>query len=372
MSLIAWLLAACLAFPAVAWAADPIRVALREAADRVEIISSHGLVVLDLGRRPLLAVPPSHPLRIAPRGRGLEVGSRRLDAEAVRLEPRRGALELGGREYPGVIEVWRQGGGLLVVNELGREEYIAGTLKGEVPEGWPTESLKAQAVVARTYAVYHKQKHLGRPFHLVAGATASQEYHGRVPDGSPIWIAVRETQGVVLTWRGTLFPTLYHAESGGWTEPPQAVFEEGEFPPLPGVRCEFSQGSPHYAWALTLPLTTVRELLRPGGVDVGEIAALEVLERSPSLRVVRLAVRGSRGQAVLRGTDFRRLIGYNTLKSTLFTAAVNGREVRFDGRGWGHGVGLSQWGARGMAARGYGYREILEFYYPGTTFVRWE
>ncbi|MBI2878545.1 MAG: SpoIID/LytB domain-containing protein [Candidatus Rokubacteria bacterium] len=369
MSPVPWLLAACLALPTVAWAAEPIRVALHEAAERVEVTGRHGLVVLDLGRRPLLAVPPGEPVRIAPWRRGLEVGSRRIELEAVRLEPRSGALGLGGREYPGAVEVVRQGAALLVVNELDLEAYVAGTLRGEVPETWPLETLKAQAVAARTYTVYHQRRNGSRSFHLLVGATASQEYHGRVPDGSPIWIAVRETRGAILTWRGEPFPSFYHAESGGWTEPPQAVFA-GELPPLPGVRCEFSADSPHSAWTLALPLATLRDLLRKGGLELGEVTALEVIERSPSFRVVQLAVRGSRGAVVLAGTDFRRLLGPNVLKSTLFTVALNGRQVRFEGRGWGHGVGLSQYGAKGMAERGYSFREILEFYYPGTTLER--
>lgn len=364
------LLAACLALPTVAWAGAPVRIALREVIDHVEVAARDGLVVRDLpGRHPLLTVPPSASVRIVLRGRGLGVGTHRLEVEAVRLESR-GALRLDGREYLGALEVFRQGPTLLVVNELGLEEYVAGTLRGEAPENWPMESLKALAVAARTYAVYHRQKNAGQPFHLLA-STQSQVYLGHVPNGSPIWAAVRETRGEVLTWRGAVFLSLYHAESGGWTEPPQAVFA-GEFPPLPGVLNEFSRGSPHYTWTLTLPLARLRELLRKGGLDPGEITALEVLERSPSGRVVQLAIHGSRGPIVLRGPDFRRLVGADTLKSTLFATTVSDGRVRFEGRGWGHGVGLSQWGAKAMAERGSSYRQILEFYYPGTRLARGE
>jgi stage II sporulation protein D len=79
-------------------------------------------------------------------------------------------------------------------------------------------------------------------------------------------------------------------------------------------------------------------------------------------------VAGTRGSAQLRGNDFRRLVGYDTLKSTLFAVAVDGDVAHFSGRGYGHGVGMCQWGAKGMAERGYAARQILEFYYPGTTF----
>ena len=100
-------------------------------------------------------------------------------------------------------------------------------------------------------------------------------------------------------------------------------------------------------------------------VAVGTIVAIDVTERTPSLRAAVVTVHGSRGSARLRGNDFRRMIGYDTVKSTLFAVAVDGQTARFSGRGYGHGVGMCQWGAKGMAEQGYTARQILEFYYPG-------
>jgi stage II sporulation protein D len=169
----------------------------------------------------------------------------------------------------------------------------------------------------------------------------------------------------VLTWQGAVFPTFYHSDSGGYTEPPQLVFS-GDVPPLPGVRDEFAVDSPNYSWAVTLPLAAIGARLRQGGLDLGDVTGLTVVERSGSLRALRVAVEHSRGTATLKGTDFRRLVGYDVLKSTLFVPVVQDGTVRFEGRGWGHGAGLSQFGAKGMADRGYTYREILAHYYPGT------
>jgi stage II sporulation protein D len=97
------------------------------------------------------------------------------------------------------------------------------------------------------------------------------------------------------------------------------------------------------------------------------VTAIEVTERTQSLRVASLAVHGTRGSARLRGNDFRRMVGYETIKSTLFAVALDGSVARFSGRGYGHGVGMSQWGAKGMAEQGYTAEKILEYYYPGTT-----
>ena len=129
---------------------------------------------------------------------------------------------------------------------------------------------------------------------------------------------------------------------------------------------EFSAGSPHFYWSLDLRLAEVSDALRRTAVDVGAITALDVTERTPSLRAAVVTVRGDRNTARLRGNDFRRMLGYDTFKSTLFAVAVDGQVAHFSGRGYGHGVGMCQWGAKGMAGQGYTARQILEFYYPGT------
>jgi stage II sporulation protein D len=356
--------------------AEPVRVALGEGLAAVEIGVAGHLTVLDAGAgQPLFGITGGRLVRVVPAGSGLEVSPgpsgrerRRLSMLGVRFEARQGLLRIGTRELSGAVEVWRNGDGLLLVNEVGREDYIAGTVRAEASEKWPLEALRALAVVARTYAVFHQQRGPAKLYHLTA-SSLHQNFAGRVPEGSPSWEAVRRTTGQVLTWQGSLFPAFYHSDSGGFTEPPQLVFSGDGIPPLPGVRDEFSMDSPNYTWSVTLPLHAVAERLRQGGVDIaGPITGLSVVERSPSLRVARIAVEHASGTATLRGTDFRRLVGYDVLRSTLFVPVLaRDGAVRFEGRGWGHGVGLSQFGAKGMAERGYGYAQILEYYYPGTS-----
>ncbi len=364
-----------LATPSPAVAAEPIRVALGEGLRAVELGMGDLATVLDGStRRPLFGIPGGRVVRIVPVGTGLEMvwgktagEARRLAMGAVRVETRRGPVRVGTGDYAGALEVWRNGEGLLVlINELSLEEYVAGTVRAETSERWPVEALRAMAVVARTYGVFHQRRNAAKPYHLVAG-NAHQNYAGRAGDGSPAREAARATAGQVLTWQGSVFPAFYHSDSGGFTEPAQNIFSGEGIPPLPGIRDEFSIDSPNYTWTMTLPLATLAERLRQGGFDVGEVTGLSVLERSPSFRVARLAVDHTRGTTTLKGTDFRRLIGYDVLKSTLFVPvlAADGA-VRFEGRGWGHGAGLSQFGAKGMADRGYAYPQILAHYYPGT------
>jgi stage II sporulation protein D len=273
-------------------------------------------------------------------------------------------VRVNTRDYPGVVEVSRNGEGLLVVNQVNLEEYVAGAVKAEAGDQAPIEMLKAQAIVARTYAAYHRQLHGAKPYHMVA-TTAHQQYVGRVEPTSPARLAARETQGQVLLWDGALFPAFYHTDSGGHTEDPRLAFAAANMPALRAVRVEFPSESPHQEWALDIPLSEVTAQLRKGGVWVGQVIGLQVTERSPSLRVIRILVRGTQGVTDLRGNDFRRLLGYDTLKSTLFAVAVDGHLARFAGRGYGHGVGMDQSRAKTMAGLGLSAADILAFYYAG-------
>ena len=346
-----------------AWAQDTIRVAVVDGARAAELRGTD-IEIMDLGAccGPLESWRTGV-VRAGVAGALVEIDGRR--APSFRLRSER-PIRLNGREYSAPIDVVRSGDGLAVVNELPLEEYVVGVLRAEASDKWPMEMLRAQAVVARTYAAHHRMQAAGKPFHIVA-STMHQQYAGRVPRTSPLWTAALDTAGEVLFWEGEVFPAFYHTESGGYTEDPRTVFAAKNMPALKPVRCDFSGGSPHYYWSLDLKLTDLTETLRKNGVAIGPLAAIEITERTPSLRASMLVVRGARGSAQLRGNDFRRMVGYDTLKSTLFAVAVDGEWARFSGRGYGHGVGMCQWGAKGMAEQGYTSRQILGFFYPGTT-----
>ena len=357
-------LALLAAAPAAASASGTIRVAVAEAV-RVAELRGTDIEASELGPCDSCAGSPwrTDAVHATVGGRMIDVDGRR--ALAFRLRSER-PIRLNGREYGGLLDLVANGGGLAVVNELPLEDYVAGVLRGEVSERWPIEALRAQAIVARTYAAYYRLLNAGRAYHIVA-STAHQQYTGRVPASSPFWGAVQETAGQVLYWEGELFPAFYHAESGGYTEDPRTVFAARNMPGLRPVVCQFSAGSPHFFWSLDLRLADVAEALRRHGSDVGGVTAIEVTERTASLRASAVTVRGTRGVVRLRGNELRRIVGYDLLKSTLFAVAIDAGIAHFAGRGYGHGVGMCQWGARGMAEQGYTARAIVAFYYPGTT-----
>jgi stage II sporulation protein D len=344
-------------------ASGTIRVALAENARAAELRGTD-IDVAELGgcERCARTVRRMSVVRAGVANGSVEIDGRR--AAGFRLTSA-GSIRFNGREYPAVVDIVRSGDGIAVVNEVPFEEYLVGVLRAESSEKWPLEALRAQAIAARTYAAYHRLLSAAKPYHIVA-STAHQQYFGRVPASSPIWGAVRETAGQVLRWEGDVFPAFYHTESGGYTEDPRTVFAARNMPGLKPVRCEFSAGSPHFYWSLDVRLAELGETLRRHDVTVGTVTSIEVTERTPSLRAASVTVHGARGRARLLGNDFRRILGYDRFKSTLFAVAIDGEWARFSGRGYGHGVGMCQWGAKGMAEAGYTARQILEFYYPGT------
>lgn len=361
----ALLLGALVAVASATQDSGTIRVAIVENARAVELRGAD-IAVTELGSCESCS-PRSwrtDAVRAAVSGGALEVDGRR--ASGLRLASDR-PIRLNGREYMGRMDVLRNGDGtLVVVNDLPLEDYLVGVLRAESNERWPLEALRAQAIVSRTYAAYHRVLNAAKPYHIVA-STAHQQFAGRVAASSPAWAAVQETAGQVLRWEGELFPAFYHSNSGGYTEDPRTVFAARNMPALRAVVCPLAAGSPHFQWTLDLRLDDLAELLQRGNLGVGAVRSIEVAERTASLRATLVTVRGSTGSQRLRGNDFRRLVGYDTLKSTLFAVAVDGEVARFSGRGYGHGVGMCQWGAKGMAEQGASAWQILTFYYPGAT-----
>src|SRR5262249_21512235 len=275
------LLLAVLSFGAVshADAADEIRVGLVEDGRSVEV-GGGPMSISDAAGR-LLTVDTPTWIRALPERGGVEVRSHgapslRTDRGAVvRLTPVDGGrLKLNGREYPGAIEVTAGGAGLVAINDLSLEGDPVGVVKAEAGDRMPMEMLKAQAIVARTYAAYQRQINAAKPYHIVA-STANQQYVGRVAPESPAWTAVRETQGQVLIWNGYLFPAFYHTDSGGYTEDPRAVFAASNMPALKPGRGEFPSASPYQKWQLDMPLAEIGARLLKGGVSVGTIIALD-------------------------------------------------------------------------------------------------
>jgi len=239
-----------------------------------------------------------------------------------------------------------------------------GLFPKEMSPGWPLEALKAQAVVARTFAFYQMGKNSDKDYDVLA-TTMSQVYGGFDAETASAVRAVDDTKGQVLYHAGKPILAYYHSNSGGATEDAKNVWTT-DVPYLRGIRDEYSLGSPGHRWTIFMGRDDLARSLAGGGIRVDEIHDLVPVEFSPSGRIVRLKVVYNRGETVLRANDFRLRVNPLFIKSTFFVPAKEGDGFRFDGKGFGHGVGLSQWGAYEMARRGFSCQDILKHYYMKT------
>jgi stage II sporulation protein D len=348
---------------APAGASETVRVLLAEGRTAATVTSAGTLTLTDGAGRRVVAQRAAGGFRLAPHRGAVLVRERGIAVPGLLAWPGTGAVvALDGQPFRGRLEARVVNGGLTVVNVVELEEYLQGVLKDEIPAGWPSEVAKAMAVAARTYAVYQRWQNPDGLFHLRA-TTASQVYGGaRGEDPRTNW-AVQVTRGQILTFGGHPFPAFYHSCSGGNTEDAMDVFGL-EFDIVLGVRDDFSLGCPHALWVQRLTPSQIEGGLVRAGHAVGRLLSLQDLIRSRTGRILSIAIQHARGTLVLEGRRFREAMGNEVIRSTDFEVRADGAAFTFVGRGSGHGVGMSQWGAKEMADLAYRYQEILKHYYP--------
>ncbi|HEY4485994.1 MAG TPA: SpoIID/LytB domain-containing protein [Nitrospiria bacterium] len=295
---------------------------------------------------------------------GLSIQGRATPYSQLAVSSSDGLLQINDLLVRGTAQIFLKGDTLLVVNTLDLEDYLKGVVPVEIAPDWGDAALKAQAVIARTYALYQKQQNGSREYDLLA-TTADQVYHGRSAERPATDQAVAETRGRILTFGGAPILAAYHSTSAGPTENAASVWGM-DLPYLQGVSCPFDAGSPHYRWVKSLPMKVVEERFSAAGYAIGTIAGLSPYQWTPAGRVDRVRILHSGGELLIRAADLRRILGYTEIRSTRFVVEKNGRDLRISGMGSGHGVGLCQWGAKEMAEMGYAFEKILSYYYPGT------
>ncbi len=273
-----------------------------------------------------------------------------------------GVLKVNGKSYRGRIRIQKStNGGIDVINVLGLEEYLYGVVPKEMSPRWSSEALMAQAIVARSYAVYQKMKNENKDYDVYS-TTYSQVYGGLDVESEYSNGAVDKTRGKILIYDNQPVLAYFHSNSGGRTENAKNVWT-ADVPYLKGIPDSYSTKAPNYLWTLFLSLDEIKVALNKRGFSIGDIYEITAFEVSPSGRVKRVKIFHSGGESILTGNNFRIKVDPTMIKSTLFTMTKERNGISFNGKGYGHGVGLSQWGAYVMAKEGHSYRDILRHYY---------
>ncbi len=274
-----------------------------------------------------------------------------------------GDIHLNDLTVGGILHIVFFRDSLRLINELDVEEYLKGVVPIEISPQWIPEALKVQAIIARTYVLHQRQVNLGKEYDVLA-STADQVYGGRSREHPTANQAVADTSGLVLTFDGEPILAAYHSTSAGPTEDASEVWGM-TLPYLKGVSCPFDQNSPYYQWDKSFGMEAVQELFSKAGYSLGTIASITPFRWTGAGRISRIRLLHSQGELILKAEDLRRVLGYTELPSTRFRIEKIGREMQIHGNGYGHGVGLCQWGAKEMAEMGYSYDKILKYYYPG-------
>jgi len=285
-------------------------------------------------------------------------------------KPYRGRLRL----------VKRPDGVVWAINVVELEAYLASVVNGEMPPTFPLAAREAQAIAARTYAVFDmKTSGLKRDFDLY-DSVRSQHYPGMAWETDAGWHAVENTRGKVGTYAGKVFCAYYSSCCGGRTADARWVpsFADHAVPCLTSVVCPYCKHPDNkgYAWPpQPVPKAELTRRLaahmKTQGTEIGPVRQVHVDATYPDGRVRMVRVVHEQGEVRVPGSTFRlKVVGSRVLRSTRFTAEDRGDRVVFRARGWGHGVGLCQWGARGMADAGSNGLQIIQFYYPGSTLAR--
>ncbi|MBI5527964.1 MAG: SpoIID/LytB domain-containing protein [Deltaproteobacteria bacterium] len=276
------------------------------------------------------------------------------------LEAAGGSITFDKRTFRGRMELVASArDGLAVVNRIPIEDYLKGMLGSEMSHSWPLAALKAQAVAARSYAVH--QRYFGGKCHYhVESSVIDQVYTGLQKEEISTIQAVADTAGEVLSYGGEPALALFHSCCGGQTRDIAEVFGK-PVPYLKGRKCGFDSACPLFRWKRTVPLEKLGDALKKAGLLSGALDSVSIDERG------RAVLNGSRK---IRTDQLRRAVGYNAIPGGWFTVSSEVGQAVFSGRGSGHGVGMCQYGAKGMAEAGWDYRKILGYYFSGAELIR--
>ena len=273
---------------------------------------------------------------------------------------------VGDKRYSGLIKIKNLKNEIYVVNILGIEKYLTSVVGSEMPHRWPLEALKAQAIASRTYAL----KKTGNDLYDIDSTQRNQVYNGLESKTYKTSKAVKHTRSLVITHKNKLINALFHSSSGGMTENSEDVWKN-KYPYLVSVK-DFDHNNPKMYWKKIFSNEELQVLFP----KIGGVNEIEILDITKTGRIKNIKLIGNNGSLDFSGVNLRKKMG---LKSTLFrfkfitdsTYKEKNNIQNFNnslvisGMGAGHGVGMSQWGAKHLATRGYKAKEILKHYYKG-------
>ncbi len=334
-----------------------LRVLITKNSTAVRITSASEISV-----KAISSIPASLSMDIKSTATGFSVNNYTPATPEIELESA-GIISIDGKAYRGSVIVHKKEGRLWIINRVPMRDYLAGVVPCEVPPNWPEEALKAQAVAARTFAIYNRMKNK-IPEYDLDSTVLSQVYKGVSVEHERTTRAVVSTEDEVLAYKGEIIQSFFHSNSGGKTASSEEVWG-GKFDYLTPVDDGYSRDGKHFVWKTDVETKKLSEMLSKNKISAGDIYDIQVYERTESGRAGLVKIYGGNGTFTVKGKDLRMWAGPDVIKSTRFDVKIKDGMAAFNGTGWGHGVGLSQESARKMAEEGVSYRQILRNFYRG-------
>lgn len=299
----------------------------------------------------------------------ISIGNKRYNNSELRITSQRdGEIDLNNVRYRGEIRILQQfDNKFSIIGEIDLEGFISGVLGSEMPSSWNEDALRAQSVAVRTYAMYKIKMRRDDVYHLDMLELA---YRGVAGETARLNKIVQDTKGVVMVYNWNIFPAYFHSTCGGHTENVNHVFGKDSIPPLSGVTCNYCNNSKHSSWSTDISKAEIEKKLREANIYVSNISTVKIVNPGAGGHGSKVEIASANGNKEINANDFRLLVGPNHLFSTAFHSRSNGKSISFSGKGWGHGVGLCQYGAQGMAQKGFSWTAILKHYYPKAELVR--
>ena len=289
----------------------------------------------------------------------LMLDSQPVQTQVMALRSHGDTVMLGDRAYRGRLLVEaRPDGQVAVSNTIPPEDYLRSVVGSEMFSRWDMNALMAQAVTARTYLIYEAAAK-GRM------TLMDMAYKGTAGESREADLAVDLTRGILMTYNSHPFPAYFSSTCGGHTASAAKVFGEAADGPMQGRECDYCRESTSYEWKAVIAAARIAAALADRGIS--EVDSIEPQGTGTDGYATTVLING---QLTVAANEFRLAVGPADLKSTRFTVAHDGDAFTFTGRGYGHGVGLCQWGAEGMAKDGKDWEEILHFYYFGVKLVQ--
>ncbi len=254
-----------------------------------------------------------------------------------------------------------------VLEEINIEDYLLGVIESEMPAKWQDDAILAQAIAARSYAIYKKKIGKYSKYHI---GKLDLAYNGSYKILAKTRGIVDKSRGIVMVYNWKLFPGYFHSTCGGHTEDINLIFGLKSILPLSGVRCGYCENSKYYRWKKNIKKNEIERKLKDSKIKIKHVKGIVRERIGNGDHCSTIKVTHSGGIKKLDANEFRLMLGPNYLRSTAFNVKNNGDSLIFEGKGWGHGVGLCQYGAQNMARSGFKWFEILKYYYPGIELVK--